>query len=498
MVDVQALAALFLALLCSGLLILLHRFVSVKIPSRVRYAVLFLITAIPAAQLLIISAGQVIRRDDYWEIADARSYGFPASILFELKNHDGRYFSWFLKSLYAFFDTLLYARILLVLNILILTYACCLTADSLLKFQSRPGNGIRQRLFTFMAGFSYAVMIILLASNTWEVWFWPAGTCIYGLSVSLCILAFTLVWRSTQEPENTGKGARIAAVLICFTACGCSELGTASLAAFLLILLIWKRFTEKRWHKWLVFHFAEVMICACTNLLLTKSIDAAQRYVENGANYTNGVRQGLFSMIKTAADSLWRYSVIDHRPLILFLFLFFLMGMLTRFPHGTIKKFCAAALLLILTAHAVLFITVLLEYTPARVVSIPMCWTYAAAALICLSAGSLVSEKLSGQTDPALMALCALLLIFCVNDFYSENIDRIRMIRSGWIQRDTELEDSFGSSGVLHTCSLPTLGSSHDDISEDPEDLFNKAFRMYYHVPAVIADRRCPPFDGEE
>ena len=69
-----------------------------------RYAadvMLLLMLAVPAGQLLIICANQVLRRDDYWEISDARQYGFPGSIFFEIQRYNGRYTGWGLRSLHA-------------------------------------------------------------------------------------------------------------------------------------------------------------------------------------------------------------------------------------------------------------------------------------------------------------------------------------------------------------------------------------------------------------
>ena len=54
-------------------------------------ALTLLILAIPMGQLAVICANQVLRRDDYWEIADARTYGFPGSILYEIRQWNGRY-----------------------------------------------------------------------------------------------------------------------------------------------------------------------------------------------------------------------------------------------------------------------------------------------------------------------------------------------------------------------------------------------------------------------
>ena len=102
-------------LICVLLPILLERLISRKPGySRLADAVILLIIAVPAGQLLVICANQVLRRDDYWEIADARNYGFPGSMFYEIRQWNGRYTGWALRSLHAVLPNIPYIDIFFV------------------------------------------------------------------------------------------------------------------------------------------------------------------------------------------------------------------------------------------------------------------------------------------------------------------------------------------------------------------------------------------------
>ena len=165
---------------------------------------------IPMIQTLIICANQILRRDDYWEIADAHSYGFPGSLIFEVTHHNGRYLSWGLKSMYAFLPPIPFSSILLVLNIVLLTTGFTITARSILDHNTDHSNSPAGNKFTFpalLAGIGLAANAVLLASNPWEVWFWGSGTMVYGLSISLCVFttAMTIKTGMMEKPPLSVK-----------------------------------------------------------------------------------------------------------------------------------------------------------------------------------------------------------------------------------------------------------------------------------------------------
>ena len=80
-VQIAVFGGLFL--LCVLLPILLERLIRRNSKyTHLADGVILLILAVPAVQLMVICANQVLRRDDYWEIADARKYGFPGSMFY--------------------------------------------------------------------------------------------------------------------------------------------------------------------------------------------------------------------------------------------------------------------------------------------------------------------------------------------------------------------------------------------------------------------------------
>ena len=133
----------------------------------------------------VICANQTIRRDDYWEIHDARLYGFPGFISHLYLNFDGRFFSWFVKSLYVFFDPLVYINILLFVNILVLMAALFY----LMKILA-PGSSVWAKI---SAAFCLGIGMLFASSDIWEVWFWGSGTFVYGLGVTFVVWAAVLM-----------------------------------------------------------------------------------------------------------------------------------------------------------------------------------------------------------------------------------------------------------------------------------------------------------------
>ena len=74
--------------------------------------------------LFDISAKTVLRRDDYWEIYEARHRGFFDYLLFIFRTNSGRYSAFLIKSVYAVLPPLLWIRITIFLCGLLLL-GCC-------------------------------------------------------------------------------------------------------------------------------------------------------------------------------------------------------------------------------------------------------------------------------------------------------------------------------------------------------------------------------------
>ena len=466
-------------------------------PTRFADAVIAGLLAVPAVQFLRICMVQRLRRDDYWEIADAREFGFPGSMIVEIRRYNGRFLSWGIRSLYAVFEPITFIHIMLCANLVILTAAVSLLVRQLLKCRRGADRDSGLWLQSILTAFVIVTAFILLASNIWEVWFWGSGMLVYGLGISLCLFASVLVLRAAAGDSVRGWKLLFPA-LICFLACGCSELCTASLVFFLAVMLIWKRCASKKWDKRLIFFLAEVFICCLSIFLLSGSLSSAGEHAHMGDADTGNIVTGLFSNLPGKMNwvlvVLWGYTFINYRLWLVFIGIFLLIGSQFDFDHRMRKYFVLIAVLLVIAAHGALFINAAVDYMPPRVATIGISWMILAAALLCFAAGSFLHGKYPEQTDRAKMAFAAFVLCLISGSFYFGNIDELRTIRGSWNVRNAVLRQQADSTEPVETCSLPNPGSSRDDILSDPEDEFNIGTALYYHVPAIFAEKRCPPY----
>ena len=465
--------------------------------SRFADAAVLALLAVSAGYFYRICAEQVLRRDDYWEIADARTYGFPGSMIIEIRRYNGRYLSWGIRSLYAVFDPIPFIRILLFVNLAVFTAAVSLLVRQALKCRKGTEDHQGARLQSVVTAFIIVTGSVLLASNIWEVWFWGSGLMVYGLGITLCVLGTALVLRIAMDDSRRGWKLVFPA-LICFLACGCSELCTASLAVFLTVILIWKRCVSKVWDKRLIFFLAEVCACCLFIFLLSGSLSYAGDYAHVSGGNAENIISGLFGnfsgKINWVLTVLWGFTFINYRQWILFIGLFLLIGSQFDFSGKTRKRFVLIALILVITAHAVLFINAIVDYMPPRVAAIGICWLILAVVLLCFAAGSALPGKMPGQTDRAKIAFAAFILCLISGSFYHRNIGELLTIKGSWVIRDIILRQQAGSTEAVETCSLPNMGSSRDDIRKDPEDEYNIGTARYYDFPAIYAVKRCPPY----
>ncbi len=482
-----------LILLSISFPILLQRLIDHKPEFRhAANALILLMLSIPAGQLLVICANQVLRRDDYWEIADARQYGFPGSMFFEIQRYNGRYTGWGLRSLHALLPSIPYIDVFLFLNLILLTAGTTMLCHRLLKAQSGQGKGYPgMRLQAFVMGFGLTLAFVLMASNIFEFWFWGSGTMVYGFGVSMCVLTVALVWNASESSSLLSR-KMILPLITCFLTCGCSELCTASLAAFLVLLLIWLRIRDKKWNGQVLFFIGEMLLCCIFILTGSASLDfsGTSAHIQEQA----GLFARLRGIFEWAFNGLQGYTFIKSRTLILFLLTAFLAGTQTRFEKNTKVRCLILAVLLTIIAHAVLMINTALDYMPPRVITVGICWYVSAMSLVCFMAGSLLCPENQGHTDRIKLMLCALLFMIAVNGFFQENIGPVRSIRQSWYIRDHLIKMSANSEEPLLTCALPSPGSSQADLSANPLDDFNIGTAHYYHLPEISAEALCPPY----
>ena len=456
--------------------------------------IILVILAFPAVQLLRICANLVLRRDDYWEIADAVTYGFPGSAIYEMKRYNGRYTGWSLRSLHALLPHIPYIDIFLFVNLVLLTIGTSMLAFRFLKIQRRKCSGMK--LLSVLIGFGMSIAFILMSSNIWEFWFWGSGTMIYGFGLSMCLLSIALILRAADDEQLKIKKMILPAIA-CFLTCGCSELCTASLASFILITLIWKRIRCGKWDKRLLFFFAEICILTAGVFLFSGSLNYAGEYAHleegNIADNVHALSERLPVIISWAVKGLYGYTFIKYRELLLFLGVSLLIGTQLHFDAQNRKNILLLAVLLTILAHCVLMINTLLDYMPPRVITVGICWFVSAMAMVCMVVGSFLNTDSQKPVNYIVLIFCALFLSLGMNRFYQENIGELRMIRESWTIRDALLRQRRNSGEPVETCSLPCPGSFREDILQDPEDPYNQGAALYYKIPSIWANFRCPP-----
>ena len=467
-------------LLCAALFILWNRLCAKDAARPFTNALTALIAAVPFALFLVLCANQTLRRDDYWEIAEAVRYGFPDSIAYEFVNHDGRYLSWFLKSLYAVFDPIPYIDIVLFLNLVLLFAGWYLLADALFP--------TKDRLRSLLLGVCGMVGSVLLASNIFEVWFWGAGTMIYGVAISLTVLAFASVLRLVRRTDSP-KSALILPALCCFLVCGGSELCSASLLAFLFYTIIWLRVSRKKWDGRVIFLFVEVCVILAAVLLLSASGGKAGGLAnaDDGASWMNSIRERLSGIISWVLGCVWGYTFIRWKYWLVYLAAFFLLGIGSGFGAKERKQFVIAAALLVVTANAVPLINGIVNYMPPRILTVSLCWMLGAGALLAFALGSLLPKSASRS----LWTIAAVMVCLTAGQLYHNEIDTARSVRSDWDRRDAELVPLKDSGADVISCGLPCPGSSGVDIFADPTSEYNQAAAKYYGFSSIAAPEKC-------
>ena len=256
--------------------------------------------------------------------------------------------------------------------------------------------------------------------------------------------------------------------------------------AVVLILITLKKRTEKDLPKWIFPAVLCVLAVACYVLVFTKygfrrNVYHYLKNIEDLSALSTQEIMDLLSKMSSHRFYIWKTSLeaIAVHP-------FRGYGLKSgNFTYTVYRGFSNSHNLLINT---------LLNYVPPRVITVGICWFVSAMTLVSMLLGALLVRGKPRWDGHVKMIFCAILLCFLMNRFYSENISEIRNIRWSWNVRNTLLEQYKGESEPVKTCSLPSPGSFREDILVDPADEFNKAAALFYEIPEISADHRCPPW----
>ena len=345
---------------------------------------------------------QVLRRDDYWEIHDSQTLGFPGFLVREFKSVNGRYFSLFLKSAYALFDPEKYIHFMLAAVLLSLYAACVYFSKIVLELWGFQDSAIQP----FLCGLGLTLAAVFLSPNLWEVWFWGAGALIYGVGIVLAMAILGLYLDASR-----GKPRYVLSFFCITCACGCSELVTASICAFGVgfILINWIIGNGKH-NKPLFFFTVWSFLCVAFVFRFSASVGYASSLANNGggesANFLLTFFQRIPGLLAESVNQLCRffYSRLEY---VLFLSLvFFLLGITVRLKKIRHLLLVLFALLMILIAVAALMMNVFMNYVAPRVVTIPLIWVFLPIAMTFYLLGARLHSKFEERCFRMVSLVC--------------------------------------------------------------------------------------------
>ena len=441
----------------------------------------------------ILCFEQVLRRDDYWEIHDSQTLGFPGFLVREFKSVNGRYFSLFLKSAYALFDPEEYIHFMLMAVIFLLYAACVYFSEIVLELWSCR-DSVKQPL---LCGLGLILAAVFMSPNLWEVWFWGAGALIYGVGIVLAITILGLYLDACRGNPH------YALTFFCITcACGCSELVTVSVCAFGVgfILINWIIGNGKHNKPFLFFNLWS-FLCVAYVFCFSASVGYASSLAESGngeaSNFLLSFFQHFPGLLTESVNQICRflYSRLEY---VLFLSLiFFLLGITVHLKKIRFLPLFLFVLLMILTAVSALMMNVFMGYVAPRVVTIPLIWVFLPIAMTFFLLGSHLHSKFEEGCSRMAALVCAVMMCVPVIGLYRNNIDLLRQIRAEWRQRDVLIQSMEDKSQPITVCTVPTIGSTPWDFSPDPDFEFNQVGAVYYDVPQIIGDKPCAEFFEE-
>ena len=204
-----------------------------------KFSIPFFISIITLINLLI-SMKTVLRRDDYWEIRDARIHGLSGFAPYAFMNFSGRFSSFFLKGFYSIVNPLYFIRISIFLGFIFTFLACWLfvywnyTANS----AEKPN-----RVMTGAVSIILTSGIYLLQTKIWETFYWGAGYLIYGISIPFTLFSLYFLLKSISNDSNSFF--LISLVLGSFST-GLVQLNSISICCFSVAIIIYFRFFSKK------------------------------------------------------------------------------------------------------------------------------------------------------------------------------------------------------------------------------------------------------------
>ena len=449
------------------------------------------------AMLAVLCELQVFRRDDFWEVQYSHDLGLFKFIALVFRTEGGRYFSYFLKGLGAFFPTaepvMIYMNTCLVISLLALLMGIYRLILFLIKTSASAGQSVSEKKTAFLFAFCLFTAFIFTAPKFWEDWCWDAAGLIFGIGVSLSVWSLALVMEDVLYHTDRMNNV-ILPSLILILACGCNQITTIAIDILiteaLLYVFISRRNTLIRRR---VFYYFAVAAAASVICLLAPG--NFYRLEKSPFDYPS---------LSEAASTMKQMIIRIYQQIsvnVLMMKSYWIILIVTCLLFGSMmtlrnkKRIILLSLGMIPAGFFSLSLNYLIDYMPSRVYAAAFIWFAFTAALLSITAGSLFHDLLRDSVLPVRIrsayVFLAVLASFCpIFLLYHDNHQLLLDIRSAWFYRDEQIRSlPAGKDQTRRICGVPVVETNGTDIK-----LAEAFIANYYGLGWVEDTGVCPPF----
>lgn len=442
--------------------------------------------------LFDISAKTVLRRDDYWEIYEARHRGFFDYLLFIFLTNSGRYSAFLIKSLYAVLPPLLWIRITIFLCGLLLL-GCCF------RIAKRLAAG---RTNAFFLSIVLLSGIYLIQTKIWESFFWGGGGQIYAWGIACALAAWIFLGDALEKPTRVNLTT---ALLLAFLSAGFAQLINLAMlmlsgALALRVRIDKKAYTPRQGKTALAFFFVLILSTAIAFAMPGNYVNASQFFDDGQTSAVfESAAETIGNAILASFTGLIPHLRSQRRILLLLAAICFLTGIRISeeadAPKPNLGKSAAIALALWISAFFCLIINGVLGYYSSRVFSVPLTMIWIGTAYFSLTAGAMFAARLVSHTNARGTILTGLLIVGCLwLSFYVSVRPEMNRIYRTWTERDRRLTEiattgEFDEKEDFMTCAIEINGAGVPDI---PYGSYGWIIGRYYGLPTLTAETNCP------
>ena len=447
--------------------------------------------------LCIFCELQVFRRDDFWEVQYSRELGLFGFMGYALRTEGGRYFSYFMKGISAFFPTarsvMTYMNTCLFISLLALFGGLYRLLLVFLRTSADLERSVSEKKTALLFAFCLFTAVLFTSPKIWEDWFWDAGGLIFGIGITLSVWAFTLILEDIFLARPRRRKL-IAATLILFIGCGCNQITTLAMDILISEVLLYVFITRRDGsiRRRILYYFA---ITAAASAICILAPGNFYRFDAGPFESTRSAETG--ELLKNLIPRLYQQIAVNIRMMktywILLIVICFFLGTIVSLRHKKELILLAAAMLP--AGFFSLSINYVLDYMPSRIYAAAFIWFVFSAALLSATAGSMFHDLLRGSVLPvrilpAYVFLAVIVSALPVLILFRENHRLLLDIRSAWFYRDEQIHSVPASKDeTREICGVPVIETNGTDIR-----LAEAFIANYYGLGRVEDVGVCPPF----